>query len=152
MTATEKDRSASAAGKLRKKSLRRTFHRFTDPVVGWVIKSPLHGLLSGGIVLVTVEGRKSGKQYVVPVNYVGDEDTLICFTGKSWSGWWKNVSEEGTPVVVTLRGKELAATAKRVREPEIVERGLRAFLTRFPINAKQFGVGLDANRRPNAGD
>lgn len=96
-------------------------------------------------------GKKSSKRYDVPLNYIRDGDALVCFTGKSWSGWWRNVGEK-TPVSVRVKGRDLPATASLVSEPDAVERALGAFLESFPSNAKQFGVALDADKRPDAQD
>jgi hypothetical protein len=38
--------------------------------MAWVLRSPFHGMLSGGMLLVTVTGRKTGKAYTLPVEYV----------------------------------------------------------------------------------
>lgn len=52
-------------------------------MVRWIPRSPLRGLIDGKVLVLTVTGRKSGKRYRVPLNYVRDRDALICFTGKS---------------------------------------------------------------------
>lgn len=89
----------------------------------------------------------------MPLNWVPTGDgNLAVFTGEGWSGWWKNVSAGGTPASVTLRGEKLPATARRVEDREAVERGLRAFLARFPSNAKPFGVALGAGKLPDERD
>ena len=128
-------------------------HTLVNPWISRLLGSRLHFLLSGGTMILTVTGRKSGNGYDVPVNWVpsGDGD-LICFTGKGWSGWWKNLSVEDAPVSVTLRGERLPATAHRVEESDAVERGLRAFIARFPSNAKPFGVALGPGKLPDEGD
>lgn len=133
MTATKKD------GKSGKSSP----HGLVNPAISRLLGSRLHFLLSDGTLILTVSGRKSGRRYDVPVNWVPTgEGVLVCFTGKGWSGWWKNVGVEDTPVSITLRGERLPTTARLVEETEAVERGLRAFLARFPSNAKPFGVAL----------
>lgn len=143
MTAANKD------GKAGKNSP----HDLVNPAIVRLLGSRLHFLLSGGTLILTVTGRKSGRRYDVPLNWVpSGEGGLVCFTGKGWSGWWKNVGVEDTPVSITLRGERLPATARLVEEPEIVERGLRAFLTRFPGNAEPFGVALGNGGLPDEGD
>ena len=64
-----------------------------------LLRSPLHFLLSGSIMLVTFTGRKSGKVYTTPVQYFRDGDTIIFFT-KTVRTWWKNLAGERP---VTLR-------------------------------------------------
>ncbi len=128
-------------------------HDLVNPLISRLLSSRLHLLLSGGTMIFTVTGRKSGKRYDVPVNWVpSGEGGLVCFTGKGWSGWWRNLDVEETEVQITLRGERLPATARLVKEPESVEDGLRAFLTRFPSNAKLFGVTLGSGKLPDERD
>jgi len=139
MTATENNEKAD----------KNSPHDLVNPGILRLLGSRLHFLLSGGALILTVTGRKSGRRYDVPVNWVPSGDgSLVVFTGKGWSGWWRNVGVEGTPVSVTLRGERLAATARLVEETDAVERGLRAFLTRFPSNAKPFKQGVAARLGP----
>ena len=44
--------------------------------IAWLLRSPLHGLLSGNTLLITVTGRKTGRPITTPVNYVRDGDRL----------------------------------------------------------------------------
>lgn len=50
--------------------MRRLLNRIANPVVTWLLRSSLHGILSGSTLLITVTGRKSGRIYTIPVNYV----------------------------------------------------------------------------------
>ena len=128
-------------------------HDLVNPAILRLLRSPMHFLLSGGTLVLTVMGKKSGRQYDVPLNYVPAEDgDLVCFTGKGWSGWWRNVGSEGVPAEVTLRGSRLDATVRRIEDAAAVERGLRAFLARFPSNAKPFGVSLGNGGLPDPED
>lgn len=128
-------------------------HGLVNPAILRLLGSRLHFLLSGGTLVLTVKGRKSGRRYDVPLNWVPDGNGgLVCFTGKDWSGWWRNVSAEGTPTTATLRGERLPATARLVEDPAAVERGLRTFLARFPSNAKPFGVSVGSGKLPDEVD
>ena len=40
-----------------------------NPVIGAVLRSPLHPLLSHGLALLHVTGRRSGRRYWIPVGY-----------------------------------------------------------------------------------
>ena len=40
-----------------------------NPAICAVLRSRFHWLLSRGLMLVTVTGRKSGRQYTIPVGY-----------------------------------------------------------------------------------
>ena len=45
----------------------RRLHQIGNPVTVAVLRSRLHGMLSGSVALLTVTGRRSGRQYVFPV-------------------------------------------------------------------------------------
>jgi deazaflavin-dependent oxidoreductase (nitroreductase family) len=83
-----------------------------NPIIKAILSSPLHGLMSGSILLLTVTGRKSGKQYTFPVSYYRDEETLTIFSQRKRQ-WWRNL-EGGAAVQVRLRGKRRPATAEVV--------------------------------------
>lgn len=70
-------------------------------------------------------------------------------TSRAEGEWWRNVSAEGPPVSLTLRGEPLPATARPVGDPQAVERGLRLFIARFPSKAKPFGVALGRSKLPD---
>jgi hypothetical protein len=44
--------------------------------MSWILRSPLHRVLSKSTLLITLSGRKSGKLYTLPVNYVREGDIL----------------------------------------------------------------------------
>ncbi len=115
-----------------------------------ILRSPLHGMVSKNMMLLTYTGRKSGKEYTTPVNYVRDGDVLYTTSFKNRS-WWRNF-RGGAPVRIVLQGKNLRA------EGEVAEDGdnLTAWLTQLvllsPRYAKYFGVGFDEAGQPNPDD
>ena len=125
----------------------RLAYSFANVAMRLVLRSPLHALFSEKILLLTITGRKSGRSYAVPVSYVDDGGTLICFTCVRWSNWWKNL-RGGASVTVRLRGHELVGVAEvATGEDENVVRKLRAFLERFPGSARRYRVSIDPDRR-----
>jgi len=40
-----------------------------NPLMRALLRSPLHGLLSGMLMLLSYTGRKSGKVYTIPIGY-----------------------------------------------------------------------------------
>jgi hypothetical protein len=50
--------------------LERGLYRVLNAGVGLLLRSPLHGLVSGRIMLLTVTGRRSGRLFTVPVSYL----------------------------------------------------------------------------------
>src|SRR5689334_22980603 len=44
--------------------------RKAQPLIVGLLKSPLHGLLSRDVLLLTYRGRRSGEPYTLPLSYV----------------------------------------------------------------------------------
>jgi deazaflavin-dependent oxidoreductase (nitroreductase family) len=118
---------------------------FNTPMA-WILRSPLHGLLSKSTVLVTVTGRKSGKKYTLPVNYVREGETLWV-TSQRGRTWWRNLIG-GAPLEVVFEGKSLAARGEALVDESAVIQGLRQYFQIAPQTARYFGVTLDGNGKP----
>ena len=89
--------------------MRRLLNRIANPVVTWLLRSSLHGILSGSTLLITVTGRKSGRSYTIPVNYVRDSGALAIFSRRDRT-WWRNL-EGGATVTGRVRGQDLKSLA-----------------------------------------
>lgn len=92
-------------------------NRTVNPVLGRLLRSPAHGLASRRLALITYMGRKSGREYTIPVLYrdKGDEVTIAV----GWPDrkvWWRNLTGEGGPVGLVVRGQELRGHAVATRE------------------------------------
>ena len=86
------------------------WQKLYNPFVIWTPRSPLHGLMSNFTMLITFTGRKSGRPYTTPVNYVRDDDTILSMSPRKHS-WWKNLrGEHGAPVTPRVRGGYLTGT------------------------------------------
>jgi deazaflavin-dependent oxidoreductase (nitroreductase family) len=83
-----------------------------NPMVKFVLRSPLHPLMSGSTMLLTFAGRKSGKQYTTPISYAREGNVITLITNRK-HGWWKNL-EAAAPVKVRVRGRELCGAAQVV--------------------------------------
>lgn len=112
-----------------------------------LLRSPLHGLGSGGLLLITYTGHKSGRQYTVPVNYMRDDD-LLRTTSFKHRTWWRSL-RGGVPVLLRLRGRDVLATATVLEDETAVAADLRLYLRRFPRLAPHFQVTLDENLEPD---
>jgi hypothetical protein len=131
--------------------LERGLYRVLNAGVGLLLRSPLHGLVSGRIMLLTVTGRRSGRLFTVPVSYLRYREGFFCFTSGRWSAWWKNL-RGGAPVKARVRGRWLPGSARAETGGGAVVEALGEFLTAFPATAGRYGVGLDADGRPNPRD
>jgi len=87
-----------------------TFVPVFNRLLGPLLRSPLHRVISGRLLVLSLSGRKSGKRYTVTISYVAHEGRLLIGTQRPWS---KNLAG-GTPVEVRLRGKDRTGTADLV--------------------------------------
>ena len=88
------------------------FNRVGNPAVRLLLRSPLHGVLSRGLALITVTGRRTGRSYTIPVGYRRSGDRVTIVVG--WperKRWWRNLRGAGAPVRLRIRGEEMAGHA-----------------------------------------
>ncbi|MEZ4861624.1 MAG: nitroreductase family deazaflavin-dependent oxidoreductase [Caldilineaceae bacterium] len=119
---------------------------FANPVMKFILRSPWHSMASNEVMLITVTGRKSGKRYTTPVNYIQDED-LLAVLSHSHRTWWRNL-RGGAPVMVVLRGKTEKATAYAYDTPDEVVERFYEHLQAAPKYAEIFNVELDEEGQP----
>jgi hypothetical protein len=71
-----------------------------------LLVSPLHRVVSGQLALISVTGRRTGRQHTFPVGYKCDGEQVTIPVG--WPErkvWWRNL-RDGAPVRVRLAGQE----------------------------------------------
>ena len=105
-----------------------------NPLVTAVLRSPFHWLLSFGLMLVTITGRRTGRRYTIPVGYQRHGDILTILVSEApKKQWWRNFRDPA-PVEVRVKGKSLSGIAELVAPtgPES--------LRRLPWMGKVFGV------------
>lgn len=121
-----------------------TTPRWLDPLVGAVLRSPLHGGLSGGLLLLTVRGRRTGRAITLPLGYDEASDGwYIVSTEPEAKTWWRNLSPD-RPVTALIRGRNVEALPEVLRwteeRAEQFESALARYLSRFGFIAKALGV------------
>jgi hypothetical protein len=106
-----------------------------NTVVETVLKSPLHRLASGKLVLVRYHGERSGTEYTLPVQYADTHHGIVVMVGKpDTKTWWRNFTAMGQAQVL-LAGEWVPMTAHALRgseDPEAVTPLLRSYAARFP--------------------
>ena len=104
--------------------------RIGNVFVSALLRSRLHRTLSGSLILISYRGRKSGREFTVPVAYAEDADGLIVFVGHSEAKtWWRSMP--GASVRVRLRGVDFDADARVVNGSSLAT----AYLARQPRSA-----------------
>jgi deazaflavin-dependent oxidoreductase (nitroreductase family) len=98
--------------------------RLQNPFMKWLLRSPLHGVVSRKYMLITVTGRRTGRQYTTPVQYGRAGDALVVITSRDYL-WWRNL-RGGADVTLHLRGETATGWAHVEDEAAAVERAARA--------------------------
>lgn len=112
-----------------------------NPMMIWLLNSPLHGVVSKMYMVVTFTGRKSGKTYQTPVEYfpVGDDGTIGFLTQGSRI-WWRNL-QDGAAVTLRVRGQDVRGTSQTtLGDPDAYTAALTAYLDCYPGREKYFNA------------
>ena len=118
-----------------------------NPFVSMILRSPLHRLLSNSVLLLTFTGRKTGKQFTIPVGYTREGDTLTLFSSYSW---WKNLRGDGR-VAMHLQGRERTGRAEVIEESAAVVKAVEHLIEKYGLKdaSNRTGLALDTDPPPS---
>jgi F420H(2)-dependent quinone reductase len=117
-----------------------------NPFVRLLLRSPLHGMLSDTLLLLTYRGRKSGKRYTIPVAYSRAGDEVSVFTDHAW---WKNL-RGGAPVIVEIKRQRYKGAAETISDDQaVIAAALLAHLREHPGIARSYHIPVDDHKRPD---
>ena len=125
-----------------------------NPIIKTLLRSPLHGFVSKNMMLMTYTGRKSGRQYEVPMNYFPIHENgseFLATTSKPERVWWRNL-RNGAEVRVLVRGKTYPAYAVAYQAEGEVGEHLHTLFHQNPGVAKYFDVKVDSLGVPDQDD
>jgi len=109
--------------------------------MAWVLRSPLHGMLSNGTMLITVTGCKTGKTYTTPVGYYKDDGYLWVVTSSDRT-WWRNL-QGGAQVDLLLKRKPVKGFAETELDGRAVEALMFEYIRHIPQSAKPLGIRVE---------
>ncbi len=120
---------------------------FVNDAMKFVLRSPLHGMVSKTTMLITFTGRKSGNTYTTPVSYSQYGDQVYVF---SHATWWKNL-RSGSAVTLRIRGRELQGLPEPIAEDkQAIAAGLMQHLRQVKSDAGFYKVTYDDRGNPRA--
>ena len=118
-----------------------------NPLTRTLLRSPLHGIASAKLMLITFTGRRTGTRHTIPVQYAQDDEGIVVVVGwPEQKVWWRNL-RGGGEVEVHVRGERIAAHAEALagrEDPDRVAAALRRYVARLPKAAKQAPPLADA--------
>ena len=110
--------------------------RLANPIVRALLSSPAHPLLSGRLLILSYQGRLSGRTFRIPLRYAETHDgRLVALAVRPERKlWWRSFVEPSL-ATVTLRSERREATGV-VAEGVDRELALGAYLARYPRSAR----------------
>ena len=122
-----------------------------NPIMRFLLRSPLHVFWSDSLMLITFTGRKSGRQFTTPVRYVRSDDKVYAFTAKE-NQWWRNL-RGGADVVLRTRGEDAGYRAVSIDDDqETIRQWLIQYLGLFPQDAVYHNIRLNKDKSLNEED
>ena len=110
----------------------------------FMLRSPIHGVMSGSTMLITVTGRKSGRPITTPVNYYQEGDTVWVISNRERT-WWRNL-KGGAPVKLLLRGREVHGLGEVLMEEAALAPQIGEYVRHLPMSARALGVHIVDNQ------
>ena len=100
----------------------------------WLLRSPLRGLVSKRLILVTFIRRTNGRSSTIPVSYLKDGDTLLVTD----TGVWQKNLRAGMDVRIRWNNREYSVACEIIKDTDelvqliskamITDRALRGFI------------------------
>lgn len=115
---------------------------WANSLMRWACTAPgIQKMVGQGVALITFEGRRTAKQYTIPVSYHREGNTVTIIT-KRQRRWWHNFE---TPLDVELRlaGKTYAGKAHIATDDAENLEFMNEYLQKRPIDAKAYGLDKD---------
>jgi hypothetical protein len=112
--------------------------RMGNPVVSLLLRSPLHGLLDGSVLLLRVTGRKTGHRYDIPVGYADIDGRLTVVTIAPWRVNLRG----GADVEVTMRGCRRTMHALLTEDPAAVAVAYQGVIGRLGWDKARHHLGI----------
>ena len=97
-------------------------------------------------MLITFTGRKSGRLYTTPVNFIQLEDHLLTISLRKRT-WWRNL-RGGAHVQLKLKGKQIEANAEVYENLEDVADYLNEIIQLAPAYTKYLEIPIDDQDSP----
>ena len=116
-----------------------SFFVIINPMMKFLLNSPLHALMSNSVLVLYFKGATSGKQFSTPLRYHKDRELLRCFSSGE-TKWWRNFRDP-VEAQIQLRGSRLSFEGKLLTDNPIeIKQLLVSYLTEHPADAAYHNV------------
>ena len=148
-----------------------------NPIIKFLLLSPLHGFASKDILLLEYTGRRSGKNITVPLSYIreeldegvveGGENNIFDKGGEGDSSnvvheadylilslrkrtWWRNL-RGSAPVRLRVRGRWISGVGEAIEDKKKAAHDLGLYIQKQTYLAKYFEVRME-DGKPDSED
>jgi hypothetical protein len=90
--------------------------RVVNPILGFVLRTPLAPVVGKGFMVLNFTGRKTGRQFTLPVSAHVIDNDLYALTGAAW----KQNFRGGAPAKVVYDGKTTDMRGELIRDLDVV--------------------------------
>jgi hypothetical protein len=120
--------------------------RAVNPVLKFLLRTPLAGPARKQLMVLNFKGRKSGKPYSIPVSAHHIDNTLYALGGATWTKNFRN----GANAEVLHDGKTTAMHGDLVEDPAIVAELSHRVAETYGVKQAQrmMGLGFRDDRIP----
>ncbi len=112
--------------------------RLVNPVLGFLLRTPLAGPARKQLMVLGFTGRKTGRQYSIPLSAHVIDNDLYALTGASWKQNFRN----GAPAQVVYDGKTTAMRGELIRDRAIVSGLFQRCAESYGVQRAQRMMGL----------
>jgi hypothetical protein len=120
--------------------------RLGNPCVRGILRSPAHRLLSGALVVLEYESRRTGRLRAFPLLFVEHGNSVVALAVRpEGKHWWRSFRRPARAALL-VRGQRRAVVG-RLLEGEERREALRLYLAARPRAAGSLGVS-DASDAP----
>lgn len=125
-----------------------SFYRYlVNPVIRRLLRSPLHGLVSGNIAILHFRGRHSGRRLDTPLSYMREGGTVRLLSSRE-TRWWRNLRDGPVAVELEIQGTRRRGSALLYDDAgEVARAGVRKFIAAVPRDARVYGLELDSDKQ-----
>jgi hypothetical protein len=109
--------------------------RLGNPLVSGVLRSRAHRLLSGSLIVLEYQGRKTGRTFAIPLRYAEVADRLLVALAVEPAGkrWWRAFIEPRRAVVLHIGSRRVVVGT--LAEGSLREEARAAYVARYPRSA-----------------
>lgn len=112
--------------------------RVTNPILRYLLRTPVLGAAAKQLMVVSFTGRKTGRQYAIPLSAHRVDNTLYALTGAPW----KQNFRDGADARVLLDGKTTTMRGQLIADRPVVADLYRRCAESYGVKGAQRMMGL----------